>query len=505
VSSLLLAQASYNTRIRGQADVAGTELVAPGTPVAGAIIVALDGNDSTGDGSIGNPYRSLVAACNSASAGDTIYLRGGTYNTIGVDCYYTTDDNLMGESTIVGEDLKVLGTEANPVLISSYPGEWAIIDGINHPNLPRTPYWEGGDSFRHNDPGLVRFWGEWVTWSDMELRNSAGKGMVTFTRNCTFRRIWSHDHHEDCFYGQGVDNTYLECDAHDGYPISGDLNGNVVNSGDGYKLAAAGSPSWNLYNSVSGWPADWNTVTATTGTTYTRCRAWNNADDGFDTINSTGTTYDSCISMNNGYTFMGNGQGFKTGGVFFNTGNTAKFCTAINNKANGFDANGGTGITMLNNTSWGNNVGYNLNAGGAASDGSDGHNIAVNCIAFENVTAQTYPALPNNVSKFNSNTWSDTDARVGNADPLWESEVPTDTDFLRLSSSSPHINQGTTSWTDPVSSGTETFSASYVTAPDLGAIQREQTELPATGVWTPYRGGPARLDIVGGEPELTPP
>lgn len=45
---------------------------------AASIYVATDGDDG-GDGSIGSPYLTLEKARNVASAGDTVYLRGGTY------------------------------------------------------------------------------------------------------------------------------------------------------------------------------------------------------------------------------------------------------------------------------------------------------------------------------------------------------------------------------------------------------------------------------------------
>ena len=43
------------------------------------IYMSTDGNDETGDGSIENPYLSLMKCQTEASSGDIVYIRGGTY------------------------------------------------------------------------------------------------------------------------------------------------------------------------------------------------------------------------------------------------------------------------------------------------------------------------------------------------------------------------------------------------------------------------------------------
>jgi hypothetical protein len=67
-----------------------------------------------GDGSSGNPYRSLEAAGTSAVAGDVIYLKGGTH-------YPTKSEALYNHS----------GTASAPIRIESEPGQWAILDFRN--------------------------------------------------------------------------------------------------------------------------------------------------------------------------------------------------------------------------------------------------------------------------------------------------------------------------------------------------------------------------------------
>jgi hypothetical protein len=71
---------------------------------------------ASGTGSMASPW-DLKTALNHPAAvqpGDTIYLRGGTYNIPTADLGFTC---------------RLTGTLANPIKVMSYPGEWAVIDG----------------------------------------------------------------------------------------------------------------------------------------------------------------------------------------------------------------------------------------------------------------------------------------------------------------------------------------------------------------------------------------
>jgi len=75
------------------------------------------GDNATGDGSIGNPWVDFIGASGNCGPGDLIYFRGGTYPTYShVNAAYCanrlTDD----------------GTEANPIVITNYPGEIVYYD-----------------------------------------------------------------------------------------------------------------------------------------------------------------------------------------------------------------------------------------------------------------------------------------------------------------------------------------------------------------------------------------
>jgi Dockerin type I domain/Protein of unknown function (DUF1565) len=70
--------------------------------------VATTGSDSAA-GDISNPFKTIQQGVNKAQPGDTIYVRGGTYNK--------------------WVQMVRSGTAGSPITIAGYPGETAIIDG----------------------------------------------------------------------------------------------------------------------------------------------------------------------------------------------------------------------------------------------------------------------------------------------------------------------------------------------------------------------------------------
>jgi hypothetical protein len=74
---------------------------------------------ATNNGSLQYPWTftyALSGASSAIVAGDTVYLRGGTYTLA------TTTGQYGWTSTLAG-------TENAPIVVESYPGEWAILDG----------------------------------------------------------------------------------------------------------------------------------------------------------------------------------------------------------------------------------------------------------------------------------------------------------------------------------------------------------------------------------------
>lgn len=116
------------------------------------LYVATDGND-TNPGTLASPLLTLQRAFDLCSAGTYIYLRGGTYNA--------------------SAWLYKSGTEENPIVVSSYGSETAILDGTDLPD----PYSLG------NDYPLVALVGpsnkgaHWITFRNLTFQNSRRIGL----------------------------------------------------------------------------------------------------------------------------------------------------------------------------------------------------------------------------------------------------------------------------------------------------------------------------------------
>lgn len=109
-----------------------------GTP-AGVRHVAVDGNDTTGDGSVVRPFRTLIRAAQNLSPGTAIYLHAGTH----------PGGALLSD---------VRGTAKAPIWIAGAPGE-------SHPVI------KGGGDALH----LVR--PKYLVIQDLEIRDAAGNGL----------------------------------------------------------------------------------------------------------------------------------------------------------------------------------------------------------------------------------------------------------------------------------------------------------------------------------------
>jgi|GEM_PF-4563632 len=74
------------------------------------VYVAQTGNDDTGTGTITQPFQSVEKALSQVKPGETVYLRGGRYPA-------------------VQARINVQATAAKPVIVASYPGEKAVLEG----------------------------------------------------------------------------------------------------------------------------------------------------------------------------------------------------------------------------------------------------------------------------------------------------------------------------------------------------------------------------------------
>ncbi|ETS74887.1 hypothetical protein PFICI_13371 [Pestalotiopsis fici W106-1] len=271
----------------------------------------------TGTGSQTSPYGSIQSAVNAAVAGDTIYLRAGTYSP-------TTNIQITKS-----------GTAASPITLRSYQSEKVIIDGEA---LPGTPY--GLDeSLPNNERGILHIEGaDYWKFYNLELINGPYGIYARDASHNYYELLSTHDNYESGFQLQGASeyNTVIYLDSYRNRDPR--KNGE---SADGF-ACKEGSGEGNVLRNA---------------------RLWDNVDDGLDLyMFGSAVTIDEVYSWGNGVNrwgfteFEGDGNGFKLG----ITGNpvanhTITNSIAFSNAKKGFIDNGNPGsLTFNRNTAWNN-------------------------------------------------------------------------------------------------------------------------------------------------------
>jgi hypothetical protein len=330
------------------------------TAHASTYYVSTSGSDSN-SGTKSAPWASIAHAQSVVSAGDTVYIRGGTYAiTAGVNtCASETD-------TVDAILLSKSGSSGSPIKYWAYTGETPIFDfsgmtddcRIKGFNITASyVYLKGleitgvlqGNYLNHES------WGVWIKGSHNELE----------------RLNVHHIQGTGVFIKDGGYNLVLNTDSHHNYDPK--TSNGAGQSGDGFGAhISAGNP----------------------GNVFSGCRAWWNSDDGFDLIKAySSVTIENSWAWLHGYlpdtttaVAAGNGNGFKMGGysnvyVSGAPAHIVRNSVAFSNKTNGFYANHHpVANDYYNNTSYNNGVDYNLlsidSAGAASSLGILRNNIA---------------------------------------------------------------------------------------------------------------------------------
>jgi hypothetical protein len=134
-------------------------------------------------------------------------------------------------------------------------------------------------------------------------------------------------------------NLIWNCDSHDNYDVNG-------SQGDG--------------KNADGFGVHYQTTGPST--IIRGCRAWLNADDGYDLISQeVPVTIEGSFAIQNGRGTSGNGNGFKVGSSQTGVRHLVKNNAAWKNKAAGFYANHSSGgNTWYNNTAYNNGTQYNM-------------------------------------------------------------------------------------------------------------------------------------------------
>lgn len=333
-------------------------------------------------GSLDKPFATMAQAQSAAKPGDTLYFRGGDY------LFASAADQ-------VGVTLDKSGIPGKPIHYFAYPGEVPVFDF-------------------HGMTALKRIKGVLVTGSWLHVKGMEMKGVTQNLRDGVAHENWcvyvdggNHDiferldlHHNmgpGLFIIAGGDNLILNCDSHHNYDLFSYANG-VLKPGE--NADGFGFHSRNASN---------------TGNVFRGCRAWWNADDGWDFIEAAASvTVENCWSWNNGYKAgtteaAGNGNGFKVGGYGLPPDAPAiiprhmiRFCLAFDNRAAGFYQNHHPLPNYYyDNTSFDNKgadfnlLGYDLEKAGDANLGILRNNLAFTGTALANASGAGVDAAGN--------------------------------------------------------------------------------------------------------------
>lgn len=318
--------------------------------------VAPNGDDANAGISSNAPFATPQKAVSvSLAPGDTIYVRGGTYAL----------------SAKIAPGSSKVGAAGNPIKFWAYPGEFPVFDFATMPES--------------SDKGLDIRRNYWHV-KGIEVKNAPDSGIFVGGLGVIIEGCVVHDCDNDGLVigsssVRGTNALILNCDSYRNYQV-----GSGGNNGDGF-AAKVGNGAGNVFR---------------------HCRAWDNADDGWDFYDNTNSVaIDGCWSFHNGFDlwgvgagWSGNGNGFKLGGEGTPAEHVLTNCVAFGNRSKGFDHNNGdAGQTMVNCTSY-NNGGANYSFYEIPTKGPRLYNLLINCVSFTG----TLTNLAANTIMF-SNSW----------------------------------------------------------------------------------------------------
>ncbi|WP_437336352.1 right-handed parallel beta-helix repeat-containing protein [Sorangium sp. So ce394] len=425
-------------------------LLATGYARAAEHYVAPDGSDSN-RGTKDEPFATLAKANSAAAAGDTIWVRGGTYTI-------TTQLVLSRSGT----------SETSRTKIWAYPGEKPVLDASRY--VTSNPA---------VDVPVVLVTGSWMHLRGLEIGNAkVGRSgdhsySLLRTKGSSDNIFELLDLHHGFGSGLFIDkgnggNLVLNCDSHDNYDQNGSQGDGQNGDGFGVHYQTTG-PS----------------------TIIRGCRAWNNSDDGYDYISQeVPVITEGSFAMSNGRGSEGNGNGFKVGSSKTGIRHIVQNNVAWKNKAAGFYANHSSGgNTWLNNTAYKNGTQYNMLA--SPPDDSSQTIILTGALAHKMRNNIGFPNKNSNMGGVDTafNTW---DLSITEASAAFEStsdagctgpreadgRIPSACAFMKLTAESALIDEGTDVGLPFVGS-----------APDLGAYEFGAEPTEGTGGGSGAAGG----------------
>jgi hypothetical protein len=287
--------------------------------------VAVTGNDAN-PGTFDKPWRTWQKAFSGAGAGDTVFIRGGTY--------YPDADDECGVS-VLGRK----GTYSNPICIFNYPGENPVLDCSTLTSLRENIGILLSKCSYYHLKGLT------VTGISQHGRSIESCGFsFELGGNYIIENCVSRGNQGSGFQGYATDSIALiNCDSYNNFDIY--TEGYSGGQADGFVFCFT---SHNSYTYFKG------------------CRSWYNSDDGFDCWENEGVVvFDACWAFNNGRG-KGDGSGFKLGQTVKEALDVPQRvltnCLAFKNRFIGFNQNdGNVKMTFYNNFAFGNdNIGFDI-------------------------------------------------------------------------------------------------------------------------------------------------
>lgn len=290
--------------------------------------VAPTGNDANA-GTEAAPFATVQKGNDVAKAGDTVWLRGGTFQ--------------------IGKQLKLNKSgpsDAMRIRFFAYQGEHPVLDFATYETTNRAA-----------DVEAVAITGSWLHLKGLEVKNVPMDGDGSHSnsgvrsRNASNNTFELLDIHHVSGPGLFIDggqggNLILNCDSHDNYDKNGSQGDGQNGDGFGVHYQTSG-PSTIIRGS----------------------RAWYNSDDGYDFISQeVPVVNENSWAMYNGLAeggavkpSSGNGNGFKAGSSKTGIRHVLRGCVAWKNTAAGFYANHSSGgNTWYNNTAWSNGAAFNM-------------------------------------------------------------------------------------------------------------------------------------------------
>jgi hypothetical protein len=262
--------------------------------------VAPTGGSDSNNGAIGTPFATISHAISAAVAGDTIYLRGGSYM----------------QSTNISIGSSKNGTAANPYNLLAYPGESPILDFRNEP-------------YSASNSGLVGITLSGSFWNikGLTVQYAADNGIKISGSNNRIEQVTTRQNQDSGLIISGSstvhpsNNLILNCDSYGNFDF-----GAGGENADGFAAKFRGIGSGNVFSGV---------------------RSYDNADDGFDFWQAEhGVTIVNSWSFHNGKgTVFNNVPGYQGDGNGIKLGHDSSIHLLENllvfgNNVNGVDING---------------------------------------------------------------------------------------------------------------------------------------------------------------------